>query len=132
MVAIGLLFGDLRAEHYEDNVASDPRIDQLRAKMEVHEDLQFSKDYLDPTKRSIANSIQIFFKDGTHSEKIIVEYPIGHVRRRTEGIPLLIEKFKKNAATKLDTAAIENILTLIESKTFADMPVHEFMDLFVE
>ena len=89
MAAIGLIFGELKASHYEDKVASDPRIDSIRAKMKVVEDKQYSVDYLDPEKRSIANAIQVFFFDGTSTEKVVVEYPVGHRRRRQEGIPLL-------------------------------------------
>src|SRR5690242_7880191 len=100
MTAVGLLFGNLTAEYYEDRFAADPRIDELRAKMHVQEDPQFTRDYLDPVKRSIANAIQIFFKDGTHTDKIEIEYPIGHQRRREEGIPLLIKKCKDNLRTR--------------------------------
>ncbi len=94
MVAIGLLFGDLKAQHYENDVAADPRIDVLRGKMHVTENEKFSRDYHDPEKRSIANSIKLVFKDGTASNLITVEYPIGHKRRRDEGIPVLLSKFK--------------------------------------
>ncbi len=129
MVAIGLIYGDLRAEHYEDDFASDPRIDALRQKMEVQENIQFSKDYLDPEKRSIANAIQIFLRDGSSTEKVIVEYPIGHVRRRDEGIPLLLNKFKTNASTLFKADKVEELLNLFESKTLDRMEVHQFMDL---
>lgn len=95
IVAIGLLFGGLNANHYEDAVAKDPRIDVLREKMVVQENKIFTKDYLDPEKRSISNNLQIYFNDGSASEKITVEYPIGHKRRRVEGIPVLIQKFKQ-------------------------------------
>ncbi len=94
MAAIGLIFGKLTAEHYEDKVAADPRIDALREKMIVAEDKQFSIDYLDPEKRSIANAVQVFFRDGSCSRRIEVHYPIGHRRRRQEGIPELIKKFR--------------------------------------
>lgn len=89
MTAIGLIFGNLTADDYEDKVAKDPRVDKLREKMEVVENKEFSQDYLDPEKRSIANAIQIHFKDGSSTEKVIVEYPIGHRRRRQEGVPVL-------------------------------------------
>ena len=95
MTAIGLIKGDLVAEDYEDSVAKDPLVDSLREKMEIEEDLSFSKDYLDPSKRSIANSLQIFFKDGTCTDIEEVHYPIGHKNRRAEGIPILIKKFEK-------------------------------------
>src|SRR5579859_1094220 len=99
MTAIGLIFGNLTAADYEDQVAADPRIDALRAKMTVTEDKQYSKDYLDPDKRAIANAVQIFFADGTKTNKIEVEYPVGHRRRRAEGIPLLMQKFKSSLAS---------------------------------
>ncbi len=92
MTAIGLIFGELTAAHYEDRIAADPRIDALRAKMTVAEDPQYSRDYLDPAKRSIANAVQVFFDDGSKTEKVVVEYPVGHRRRRAEGIPLLEKK----------------------------------------
>ncbi len=93
IVAIGLMFGELTAEHYEDEIAKDPRIDTLREKMQVTESKEFSKNYLDPEKRSIGNSVQVFFKDGQSTEEISMEYPIGHRQRREEGIPLLMKKF---------------------------------------
>jgi 2-methylcitrate dehydratase len=99
MVAAGLLFGELTAGHYEEAIAADPRIDALREKMVVVEDPQYSRDYLDAEKRSIASSLQVNFKDGSSTEKVTVEYPIGHRRRRTEGIPLLIKKFAANLAS---------------------------------
>jgi len=92
MTAIGLIFGGLTADHYEDKTAKDPRIDALRAKMQVVEEKQYSRDYLDPDKRSIANAVQVFFKGGATTEKVAVEYPIGHRRRRKEGVPLLFTK----------------------------------------
>jgi len=102
MVAVALLFGRLIAEDYEDAAAKNPRIDDLRHKMVIEENKQFSKDYLDPNKRSIANGIQVYFKDGSHTDPIVIEYPIGHPRRREEGIPLLMKKFEMNLATKFD------------------------------
>ena len=95
MTAIGLLKGDLVAEDYEDDVAEDPMIDKLREKMIIEEDDRYTKEYLESDKRSIANAIQIFFKDGTFTDKIEVEYPIGHRRRREQGIPLLIENLRE-------------------------------------
>ena len=110
MVAVPLIFGRLTAADYEDNVASDPRIDELRAKMEVKENQQFTKDYFDPELRYIGNSVQVFFKDGTRTECVAVDFPIGHRERREEGIPVLKRKFidsvspklKSNQWTKLD------------------------------
>ena len=96
MVAIALLKGNLTAEDYEDKVANDKNIDILREKMIIKEDKRYSKEYLEPDKRSIANRIQIHFKDGSSTEEVEVEYPIGHKRRREEGIPILEKKFKEN------------------------------------
>jgi 2-methylcitrate dehydratase len=132
MVAIGLIFGDLTADHYEDNVAHDSRIDALREKMEVVEDKQFSVDYHDPEKRSIANAIQIHFKDGTSTDKVTVEYPIGHRRRRQEGVPVLLEKFKENLATRFPTRQSKTIFDLCQNQERLEkMPVNEFMDIWV-
>jgi len=131
MVAAGLIFGDLKADYYEDKVANDPRIDALRNKMHVQEDQQFSKDYLDPQKRSIANSMQIYFKDGTHTDKVEVHYPIGHKRRREEGIPILIEKFANNLRSHFSSQKLQALTELfLDQKQLEKMPVNEFMDLF--
>lgn len=132
MVAVALLHGDLKADFYENEFAKDPRIDQLREKMHVEEDKQFSKDYLDPDKRSITNAMQIFFKDGTQSEKITIEYPIGHKRRREEGIPLLFKKFESNLARHYpDTSARELSAIFHDHGTLEDMPINELMDMLV-
>lgn len=112
MVAIGLLHGDLRAEHYEDNVAADSRVDALRELMVVTENAEYSKDYLDADKRSIANSMQVFFKDGSSTDKVEIHYPIGHRRRRDEGIPKLIEKFQANLAVHFDEDQAQKIMEL--------------------
>ena len=132
MTAVPLIFGRLTADDYEDDVAADLRIDSLRAKMQVVENKQYSVDYLDPEKRSIANAVQIFFKDGTSTENVVVEYPIGHRRRRQEGIPLLVEKFMNNLRTRFSEERVTKILTAMsDQKKLEDMSVHEFMDLFV-
>ncbi len=132
MVAVPLVFGRLTADDYEDAVAADPRIDKLRSKMEVSENKQFSKDYLDPKKRSIGNAVQIFFKDGSKSERVAVEYPIGHRRRRKEGIPVLEAKFERNLTGKIPAKNAGKILHLCaDQKRLEKTPVHEFMDLFV-
>ncbi|MEO7298042.1 MAG: bifunctional 2-methylcitrate dehydratase/aconitate hydratase [Verrucomicrobiota bacterium] len=110
MVAIGLLFGELTADHYEEATASDLRVDALRTKMVVQEEPRYSQEYLEPEKRSIANAIQVFFKDGTSTEKVEVEYPLGHRRRRKEGIPLLVKKFKENLMTKFSAQQTKIIL----------------------
>ena len=110
MIAIGLLKGNLVAADYEDSAAADPRIDALRIKMSVSEDKAFSNDYHDPDKRSIANALQITFNDGSQTEEVIVEYPIGHRRRRDDGIPLLIEKFKHAVNVHYDPARAQQII----------------------
>jgi 2-methylcitrate dehydratase len=130
MVAVGLLEGDLTADHYENDFAKNPMIDQLRDKMIVEENKSFSQDYLDPAKRSIANSIQIFFKDGTKTENVTVEYPIGHRRRRAEGIPELVKKFEANMSTLFDEATVKKMLALFNEQTALEcMPVNQLMDM---
>ena len=132
MVAVGLIFGELTAAHYENDIASDPRIDALRDKIVCIENKEYSKDYLDPEKRSIANAMQIFFKDGSKTEKIEVEYPIGHRRRRNEGIPELVKKFKINIARRFPEARQNEILDVcLDQKRLEEMPVNEFVDMFV-
>jgi 2-methylcitrate dehydratase len=131
MVAIGLLHGDLTADHYENDFASDARIDNLRRKMHVVEDPQFSTDYLDPEKRSIANSIQVFFNDGSRTDKVTIEYPVGHKRRRQEGIPLLYKKFEDSMMTRFDADKTQRLLELFNNPhELEQMPVNQFMDLF--
>jgi 2-methylcitrate dehydratase len=132
MVAAGLIFGQLTSAHYEDATAADPRIDALRDKMACIENPQYTKDYHDPAKRSIANAIQIHFKDGSKTAKIEVEYPIGHRRRRKEGMPVLVEKFRTNLARRFPSRQQNGILDVCLNKTKLDsMPVNEFVDLFV-
>lgn len=132
MAAIGLIFGELNADHYEDDVAADPRIDKLRDQMEVVENESFSKDYLDPEKRSIANSIQVFFKDGSSTEKAEVHYPLGHRRRRDESYPAIDAKFRHNAETRLPTDRVDQICQLFGDAVKLDaMPVDQFVDLLV-
>ena len=133
MTAIGLIKGDLVAEDYEDSVANDPLIDNLREKMVIEEDLSFSKDYLDPSKRSIANSLQIFFKDGTSSDLEEVHYPIGHKNRRAEGIPILVSKFEKNLKTQFSDDRVKDIMSLFEdNEKLFNLPVSKFVDFFVK
>lgn len=128
MVAIGLIFGNLTAEHYEETVAQDPRIDALRAKMQVFEDKQYSKDYLDADKRSIANRIHIFYKNGTSLEPVAIEYPIGHRRRRAEGQSVLLEKCRRNLATGYPDETIERLIAPFESLArLSECSVNEFM-----
>ena len=132
MTAVGLLKGNLVAEDYEDDVAADPRIDLLRRKMVIEEDKRYSQEYLEADKRSIANAVQIFFEDGTSTEKIEVEYPLGHRRRREEGIPLLIEKFKSNLRTQFSQSRSEVILNLcLDESKLESTTVSDFMELMV-
>ena len=132
MTAIGLLKGDLVAEDYEDDVASDSRIDELRNKMVIKEDERYTKEYLEEDKRSIANAIVIYFKDGSSTEKVEVEYPIGHRRRREQGIPLLIEKFKANLSTQFSENRTKEILSLCEDQsTLENSSVIDFMNLMI-
>jgi 2-methylcitrate dehydratase len=132
MTAIGLIKGNLTAADYEDAVAHDPRVDRLRAKMNCVEHKPWSRDYLDPKKRSIANAVQVFFDDGSKSDKAIVEYPIGHRRRRKEGVPLLEAKFRTNLARRLAPGQQQAILDLTRSQERLEAtPVNEFVDLFV-
>ena len=133
MTAIGLIFGALTADHYEEAVATDPRIDALRAQMVCVENPQYTKDYLDPDKRSIANAVQVFFKDGSSSENVVVEYPIGHRRRRAEGMPLLMNKFEANLASRFAPQQCESILRLCaDSRALDATPVDEFTDMFAK
>lgn len=130
MVAVALLHGNLTADYYEDEFAQDARIDELRQKIVVEEDPQFSKDYLDPNKRSIANALQILFKDGTQTEKVTIEYPIGHKRRREEGIPQLFKKFEENMSTHYSKEKVQDLLVLFhDQESLEHMPVNELMDL---
>ncbi len=131
MTAIGLLFGKLEYEDYEDERASDPRIDMLREKMTVREEPKYTKDYYDPEKRSIANSIQVFFNDGSSTEAVEIEYPIGHRKRREEAVPALREKFHRNLSTRFPSRRLQEIIELFEdSMRLEQMQVPLFMELF--
>lgn len=132
MTAIGLIFGALTADHYEEATAKDPRIDALREKMVCVEDPQYTKDYLDPEKRSIANAVQVFFKDGSSTPKVAVEYPIGHRRRRAEGMPLLVKKFEANLASRLPANQCAAIMELcLDAARLQATPVDKFTDMFI-
>ena len=132
MVAVPLIFGRLTAGDYEDSVAVDQRIDALRDKIVCVEDQQFTKDYHDPVKRSIANALTVEFKDGKKLKELVVEYPIGHKRRRKEGMPVLVEKFKTNLARQFPSKQQKKILDLcLDSKKLDSTPVNEFVDLFL-
>jgi 2-methylcitrate dehydratase PrpD len=130
MVAVPLLKGSLAASDYEDDAAADPRIDRLRGKMEVVINEQFTRDYLDPAKRSIGNALRVHFRDGTATERIVVEYPVGHRRRRAEGLPLLIEKFERSVNGCLPVQQARELRAVCGdvSRLYA-MPVDQFMDL---
>ena len=131
MIAIPLIFGRLTAADYEDAVAGDPRIDALRAKVECVEEPQFTRDYHDPEKRSIANGLRVELDDGTVLEET-VEYPIGHKRRRREGMPLLVEKFKRNLARQFGEAQQQRILDAsMDRERLEGTPVSEYVDLYV-
>ena len=133
MTAIGLLKGNLTAQDYEDEMANDPRVDALREKMTCIEKPEYSKDYLDPDKRSIANAIQIFYKDGSFSKRVAVEYPIGHRRRRSEGIPELIKKFEINLKSEFDDTQSEKIMNLnLDIDLLQKTPVNEYVDLYTK
>ena len=132
MVAIGLIFGELSADHYSDSAAADPRIDRLRASMEVVEDPRYSEEYLNPDKRSIANAVEIFFKDGGGTGKVAVEYPLGHRRRRAEGIPFLLQKCRSNLSARLPAQQVEQIMTLcLDRSRLEATSVEAFMGMFV-
>jgi 2-methylcitrate dehydratase len=132
MVAIPIIFGRLTAADYEDGIAADPRIDALRQRITCVEDKGFTQDYHDPGKRSIANALTVEFEDGQKLEEVVCEYPIGHSRRRTEGMPLLVEKFKVNLARRFPPAQRQAILNVcLGPVRLQAMPVSEFVDLFV-
>jgi 2-methylcitrate dehydratase len=132
MVAVPLIHGRLDADCYENSFAADPRIDQLRQKMRVHEEPRFTEEYYDLDKRAIGNSVQVFFKDNTQTEKIVIDYPIGHRRRRADGIPLLEQKFREALATcfsQEQTQAINDLC--LDQKKLESTAVHDFVDMLV-
>ncbi|RAS21932.1 bifunctional 2-methylcitrate dehydratase/aconitate hydratase [Paraburkholderia bryophila] len=132
MIAVPLIHGRLTAADYEDSIAQDARIDVLRARMACVEDAQFTKDYHDPEKRSIANALTIEFNDGSSFDEVVVEYPIGHKRRREDGIPLLVEKFKTNLARRFPVRQQLAILDVsLDQARLEAMPVNEYVDLYV-
>lgn len=133
MTAVGLIFGNLTADDYEDHRAGDPRIDVLRQKMMCVEDPQYSKDYLDPKKRSIANAVQVFFRNGSQTEKVEIQYPIGHRRRRDEAIPLLIKKFENNLESHFPRSRVSPILDLfLDPHALELSPVDQVVNLFID
>ncbi len=133
MVAIPLIFGRLTAADYEDNIAADPRIDALREKIICVEDPDFTRDYHAPEKRAITNALTLVFTDGTQLDEIKVEFPIGHARRRKEGIPLLEEKFKTNLARRFPGEQQQKILAVsLDLMSLRDISVNEYLDLYVD
>ena len=130
MMAVGMIYGTMTAEHYEDHIAADPRIDALRAKMRLEESAQYEREYHDPARRTNANSIQVFFKDGTKTPLAEVLYPLGHRRRRREGVPVLLRKFEASVARVFAPKQSEAILeACLDQRRLEAMPVNEFMDL---
>ncbi|WP_027955669.1 bifunctional 2-methylcitrate dehydratase/aconitate hydratase [Halobacillus kuroshimensis] len=129
ITAIGLLYGELNADHYEDETARNPAIDKLRDLMETIEEETYTRDYLDPDKRSIANAVQVFFSDGTSTDPVAVEYPIGHRRRRDEGLPLLLNKFQNNVKTRFSFKQTNKLLNLCEDyEALTRTTVPQFMN----
>jgi 2-methylcitrate dehydratase len=132
ITAVGLIYGELTANHYGDRIAADPRIDALREKMVVVEDPRYTREYLEPDKRSIANAVQVFFKDGTSTERVEVEYPLGHRRRRHEAQPLLLEKARNNLGTHLPPERVEEVIALcMDRPRLEATAVPAFLELLV-
>ena len=132
MIAIALIYGEVEAKHYQDEIASNPMIDSLREKMIISENPKFSRDYLDPSKRSIANSITLVFDDGSKSEKITVEYPVGHRNRREEGIPLLLDKFEAAIKSYYPSNQSDDILnSFLDMENLSNMSVNDMIDKLV-
>ena len=132
MVAFALIHGRLTAEAYEDDAAADPRLDALRARIEVVEEARFSVDYLDPDKRSIANGLQVFFADGSRTAEVVAEYPLGHRRRRLEGIPVLVEKFRSHLARRFPREQQERIVKAsLDTQGLGALAVNDYLDQYV-
>jgi 2-methylcitrate dehydratase len=133
MVAVPLIFGRLQASDYEDAVAKDPRIDALRDKMKVTENVTFTEEYYAADKRYIGNAVQVFFKDGTSTDRIAVDYPIGHRKRRAEGMPVLVTKFESSVAAHFSPKQTESIKALFADRAKLEkMPVQEFVAALVK
>lgn len=131
MVAVPLIFGRLTAEDYSDEVAADPRIDALRERMHVAEDPRFTRDYFDPDRRYIGNAVQVFFRDGSSTDKVSVDYPVGHRRRREEGIPLLLAKYRDAIAAQLPEAQAERLVELMGDPEALDrLSVQDYLELY--
>ena len=132
MVAVPLIFGRLTAADYEDAVASDPRIDALRAKMQVRENPTFTEEYYAPDKRYIGNAVQVFFRDGSRSERVQVDFPIGHRKRRAEGMPVLVRKYEAAVGARFQPKQAERVKALFAKPALLDaLPVNEFVAAMV-
>ena len=132
IIAVPMIFGRLTADDYGDAVAADPRVDALRGKMVVVENPGFTADYFDPDKRFIGNSIQVHFTDGTSTRKVSIDYPIGHRKRRVEGVPVLLNKFAAALAGHLPAHRVRQILDLTaDNERLEATPIHQLLDLFV-
>ncbi|MGH8472068.1 MAG: 2-methylcitrate dehydratase, partial [Gammaproteobacteria bacterium] len=132
IVAVCLISGELSARHYEDEVAADPRIDSLRNRMVVREDPRFSRDYLDPEKRAIPNAVQVFFRDGGRTDRIEIDFPLGHPRRRAEALPRLVTKFRTNMATRFPGEQVYSLTKLFEDpERLAALAVDDLVDRFL-
>jgi 2-methylcitrate dehydratase len=128
MVAIPLLFGRLEAADYEDKIANDPRVDALRSKMQVKENADFTRDYYAADKRYIGNAVQVFFKDGSSSERVAVDFPIGHRKRRAEGMPVLVKKFESSVGAHFQPKQTESIKAVFaDQRALASMAVSDFV-----
>ena len=133
MTAVPLIFGRLTGADYENDVAADPRIDALRERMEVRENEGFTRDYYAPDKRYIGNSVQVFYKDGSSSDRVAVDFPIGHRKRREEGIPLLVSKFENSIRGRLSEGQFSALTRLCADQAgLESTPVNEFMALLIQ
>jgi 2-methylcitrate dehydratase len=131
LVAVGLIHGRIGTMDFENDFAADPRIDALREKMTVVENPQFTRDYFDPARRYIGNSVQVFFKDGSSTEKVSIDYPIGHRKRRAEGIPVLLQKFEAAMQGHMPAHKVKAIMAATRDPAQLDaMPLHHFLELF--
>jgi len=131
MVAVPLIFGRLTAEDYEDTIAHDPRIDALRAKMQVRENATFTEEYYAADKRYIGNALQVFFKDGTSTARVQVDFPIGHRKRREEGMPVLVKKFESSVDAYFQPKQAERVKVLFANPDIDDLPVNELVAAMV-
>jgi 2-methylcitrate dehydratase len=131
MVAVPLIFGRLTADDYEDAIASDPRLDGLRAKMQVRENVTFTQEYYAPDKRYIGNAIQVFFRDGSSTPRVPVDFPIGHRKRREEGMPVLVRKFETSVDAYFAPKQAERVKAMFVNQSLSDLPVNELVATMV-